>query len=420
MRRRPATVPLVAAGVAVALTVVLVTGLVLTRSPGADLQPNGASQVTRVGSLPPPAPGHEVYGFVPYWEMDAGIADHLAGTDLTTLALFSVTHGRGGHLATEATGYKRIDGPLGQRMISEAKARGTRTELVYTSFGEKKNSSFFGKADVQDTAIGELVKLAKSLGVDGINVDVEQLAIGDIPAYGLFVGRLREELRAEIPSAQVSVATTANQGGAAMAAAASVAGADRVFIMGYDYRTAGSQPGASAPLDRHDGDKDLAWSLDLYHAAGVPVERTILGLPLYGMTWPVTGPEQGAPSTGRGDVWIPRRNLDMLIGAAPAPTYDPIESVDFLAVPDGAGWRAIYLDTPMSLTPKLQLANDRGLAGAGFWAIGYERGLPAYTRLIASFRADKLVAASTPPESASAGSPSGWPAATAPFSVPSP
>jgi spore germination protein YaaH len=286
-------------------------------------------------------------------------------------------------------------------MISEAKARGTRTELVYTSFGETKNSSFFGKAGVQDTAIAELVALAAKLGVDGINVDVEQLAIGDIPAYGLFVGRLREKLRAENPNGQVSVATTANQGGAAMAAVAAVAGADRIFVMGYDYRTAGSQPGASAPLDRHDGDKDLAWSLDLYHAAGVPVERTILGLPLYGMTWPVTGPEQGAPSTGRGEVWIPRRNLDLLTGAAPAPTYDPVEAVDFLAVPDGAGWRAIYLDTPTSLTPKLQLANDRGLAGAGFWAIGYERGLPAYTSLIASFRADELTAVHTAPESAS-------------------
>jgi spore germination protein YaaH len=401
MRRRPATVPLIAVGVAVVLTGVLVTGLVLIRNTGTDLRPSGGSPAVRLGSLPPPIPGHEVYGFVPYWEMDAGIADHLAGTDLTTLALFSVTHGRAGHLSTTATGYKRIDGPIGQRMISEAKARGTRTELVYTSFGETKNSSFFGKAGVQDTAIAELVALAAKLGVDGINVDVEQLAIGDIPAYGLFVGRLREKLRAENPNGQVSVATTANQGGAAMAAVAAVAGADRIFVMGYDYRTAGSQPGASAPLDRHDGDKDLAWSLDLYHAAGVPVERTILGLPLYGMTWPVAGPEQGAPSTGRGEVWIPRRNLDLLTGAAPAPTYDPVEAVDFLAVPDGAGWRAIYLDTPTSLTPKLQLANDRGLAGAGFWAIGYERGLPAYTSLIASFRADELAAVHTAPESAS-------------------
>jgi spore germination protein YaaH len=413
MRRRPVPVPLVAAGVAVAVIVVLVTGLVLTRGPNGALQPSGGSGSVRLGSLSPPIPGHEVYGFVPYWEMDAGIADHLAGTDLTTLALFSVTHGRGGHLAKDATGYKRIGGPIGQRMISEATARGTRTELVYTSFGETKNSSFFGKSDVQDTAIAELVALAATLGVDGINVDVEQLAIGDIPAYGLFVGRLREKLRAEIPKGQVSVATTANQGGAAMAAAAAVAGADRIFVMGYDYRTAGSAPGASAPLDRHDGDKDLAWSLDLYHAAGVPAERTILGLPLYGMTWPVTGPEQGAAATGRGDVWIPRRNLDLLTGAAPAPTYDPVESVDFLAVADGKGWRAIYLDTPTSLTPKLRLANDRGLAGAGFWAIGYERGLPAYTSLIASFRTDRLatvdVATRSPPGSGGPAAPSSTP-----------
>jgi len=388
IRRRPAIVVSLAVGVVAVVVAGLVTAPMGPATAG--IQPSGGSSTMIHGVLPPPQPGHEVYGFVPYWEMDAGIADHLAGTDLSTLALFSVTHGRGGHLATKAVGYRRIDGPIGRRMISEARARGTRTELVYSSFGETKNSSFFGARNAQDTTIAELVRLATDLGVDGVNVDVEQLAIGDIPFYGLFVGRLREALRVAIPKAQVSVATTANEGGAAMAAAASVAGADRVFVMGYDYRTAGSAPGASAPLDRHDGVKDLPWSLDLYQAAGVPVERTILGLPLYGMTWPVVSPEQGAAATGRGAVWIPRRNLDLLTGAAPAPTYDPVESVDFLAVPDGAGWRAIYLDTPMSLTPKLRLANDRGLAGAGFWAIGYERGLPAYTQLIASFRADKL------------------------------
>jgi spore germination protein YaaH len=389
MRRRPVIVASLAAGVAA----VLVAGLVLApiRPITGGVQP-GASDALR-GVLPPPLPGHEVYGFVPYWEMDAGIADHLARTDLSTLGLFSVTHGRGGHLATTAVGYRRIDGPIGRQMISVAKARGTRTELVYSSFGETKNSSFFNAPAAQDTTIAELVRLAADLGVDGLNVDVEQLSLGDIPAYGMFVGRLREALRVAIPKGEVSVATTANEGGAAMAAAASVGGADRVFVMGYDYRTAGSAPGASAPLNRHDGIKDLPWSLDLYRAAGVPVERTILGLPLYGMAWPVGSPEPGAAATGRGSVWIPRQNLDLLTGAAPAPTYDPVESVDFLAVPDGAGWQAIYLDTPTSLTPKLQLANDRGLAGAGFWAIGYERGLPAYTSLIASFRADKLATA---------------------------
>ena len=219
--------------------------------------------------------------------------------------------------------------------------------------------------------------------------------------YGAFVGRLRAALRARLPQAQVSVATQANELGAAMAAAAGVVGVDRIFLMGYDYHWAGSEPGASAPIDRLDGaEKDLVWSLDLYGALGVPVERTILGLPLYGMTWPVIGPGVGSLSVGRGDAWVPRRNLGVLGDALFAPSLEPVESVEFYAVPAGAsssspsgeqaGWTAVYYDSPRSLAPKLSLANERGLAGAGFWAIGYERGLPGYGELIATFRAGEL------------------------------
>jgi spore germination protein YaaH len=235
-----------------------------------------------------------------------------------------------------------------------------------------------------------LVAFTEEQGFDGINVDVEGLPVDLVPAYGAWVGRLRDALRERLPEAQVSVATQANGRGAAMAAVAAAAGADRIFLMGYDYRTAGSQPGASAPMDRLDGDeRDLAWSLDRYAELRVPVERTILGLPLYGVTWPVSGPGFGAPALGRGDSWVPRRNLDVLEADGFEPVLDPTESVEFHVVEsDGdAPWTALYYDSPRSLAPKLALANARGLAGAGFWAIGYERGLPAYTDLIAQFRA---------------------------------
>jgi hypothetical protein len=71
-----------------------------------------------------------------------------------------------------------------------------------------------------------------------------------------------------------------------------------------------------------------------------------------------------------------------------AATPDPS---DPLAV-DERDWNAVYYDSPRSLTPKLALADARGLAGAGFWAIGYERGLPDYTKLIKTFKAGKLEA----------------------------
>ena len=346
---------------------------------------------------PRPAPGHEVFGYVPYWEMDAGIADHLAKTRLTTLALFSVTTKRSGVINTTLSGYKKITGDIGRQLIREAHDRGVRVELVYTSFGYDKNKTFFtGPVKTQDKAIASLVTLADQIGVDGINVDVELIDDTDVPSYGAFVGRLRDALRKTINDGQVSVATTSGPRGASMAVAATALGADRVFLMGYDYHWKGSAPGASSPIARRDGKpNDLAWSLDLYEAAGVPIDRTILGLPLYGMTWPVVDAELGSLETGKGDTWVPRSHLDILQDPKIVPVRDPVELVDFYALPtpqpDGTTtWTAVYVDSPDTLGQKMGLADDRGLAGVGFWAIGYERGLPEYTALIERFATGTL------------------------------
>ena len=187
-----------------------------------------------------------------------------------------------------------------------------------------------------------------------------------------------------------------------MALAASASGADRIFLMGYDYHYGGSDVGASAPMDRRDGaEQDLPWSLDLYESVGVPVEKTILGLPLYGMRWRVAGPDLGAPRLGDGAIWVPADNPRFLADPPAPPVVDPIEIVEFYAVAPTvspvpgdsratAGWQAIYVDSPRTLEPKLALADERGLAGAGFWAIGYERGMPAYADLMTRFTAGEI------------------------------
>jgi hypothetical protein len=402
VRRRATALLLVVALLAVTLAGCEVRG---TGPDGATGSPGSAAPSTRPTSRP--APGHELYGFLPYWEVDDGIADHLATVPLTTLALFSVTNTGTGAIDTTQPGYQRITGEVGRRIAREAQERGTRVELVFTSFGVPRNRRLFARPELQDAVIVALVGLAAELGFDGVNVDVEGLDPRDLPAFEGFVQQLRGAARAHDPGWQVSVATAAGGLGAAMAAAAHRAGADRIFLMGYDYRVAGSQPGASAPLDRVDGNpQTLRWSLDRFEDLGVPVERTILGLPLYGMTWPVAGPGLGAPRTGRGEARIPRRNLDLLSGAAGAAVRDDVEGVDVWFVasdgwvglppddaplpPDDAPdrtWTAVYVDAPDTLGRKLELANERGLAGGGFWAIGYERGLPAFTDLMRRFAA---------------------------------
>jgi spore germination protein YaaH len=321
--------------------------------------------------------------------MDGSIAAHLRTTALTTLALFSVTTTADGAIATSASGYRQITGSLGKQLIREAHKRGVRVELVFTSFGYVPNERFFSDLERQDRTIASLVALAGRLGADGIAVDVELLDEALVPEYGAFVGRLRTAVVAADASDRVTVSTTGSIRGTSMAAAAADAGADRVFLMGYDYHWADTVPGASAPIHRRDDNGgDLVRSLDRYEAAGIPVERTLLGLPLYGMSWPVVDPALGALSTGSGEPWILRRHLDVLRSRSIVPQRDDVEVVEFYALASGARtWRAIYVDSPATLAAKLALANERGLAGAGFWAIGYERGLPAYTRVIARFAA---------------------------------
>ena len=124
------------------------------------------------------------------------------------------------------------------------------------------------------------------------------------------------------------------------------------------------------------------------------------------MVWPVAGPVIGAPQTGRGAPWIPRQHLDLLADPAIVPLRDEIEVVEVYLIasdgsvgapaepasggpgePEARGWRAVYIDSPATLAVKFALANDRGLAGAGLWAVGYERGLPGFSDLIARFGA---------------------------------
>jgi spore germination protein YaaH len=383
-----------------AIGAVAIGGTLLTRGgTDAGLQPlasdaaasaAASGNIGEPGSAEPsavPVPGKEVYGFVPYWEMDGTIVGHVAATRATTVALFSVTHTSKGTLAMTQTGARRITGPIGRAIIAAVHDHHRRVDLAYTSFGQDRNATLLGSTQLQDQVIAGLVSLRKDLGVDGIAVDIEQVDPLDIPSFGDFVGRLRTALVADDPAATVTVATGPGPLGTAMAVAASGAGADRIFLMGYDYRTRTSEPGASSPLVRRDGDgRVLGWSLDMYASAGVPPQRTLLGLPLYGLAWPTDSPELGAPSTGNGAIWIPRRNLASLHDPKHKPLLDPLEMVDFVAIPDGKAWQAIYWDTPQTLAPKIGMAQQHGLAGIGFWALGYDRGIPGYGQLIARFR----------------------------------
>ena len=83
MTRRP-MIGVGAVVVAVAITVGIALGAPSGGpKPGPSPDPSAPADSGSAASLPTarPIPGHEVFGFVPYWEMNGDIAAHVAATD---------------------------------------------------------------------------------------------------------------------------------------------------------------------------------------------------------------------------------------------------------------------------------------------------------------------------------------------------
>lgn len=359
--------------------------------------PSAASSVSSAAPLPSAGFAHrlssEVYGFLPYWEVDAGTDAYLRYDLLTDIALFSLSLNADGSIDTTTSGYAMVTGATVDTIVAHAHAAGVRVDVTLTSFGLTKNSAFFTNPSAMAAGTANLAALVAAHGFDGIDVDVELLANADFAAYGGFVGGLRNALRASNPDARVSVATNANLSGAGMASQAIANGADRAFIMGYSYRTAGSSPvGSIDPLARSDGGLTLAATLDSYASMGIPANRLLLGLPYYGWTWKTDSGNLHATNLGSVGAFFPGTGITAIPAGTTVQT-DPVERSRWFARQDATtgAWTETYYDDPSTLAPKYGLAASRGLAGVGIWALGYDRPLTSYwDQISASFGTIRL------------------------------
>lgn len=353
----------------------------------------GASGSSPAPAGPVPA---AVFGYLPYWEMNAGTVDYLATTSLSTLAMFSVGPTANLKGLGHDAGYRAITSDTGTAIIAAAKARGIRVELVFSSFVASRNRTLFGLTQDGSTAGPEAVRqgmaaavvaLATSIGADGVNLDIEGFDGANLPGFTAFVGDVRAQLDAAGPGLSLSVATTAGPLGAAMAAAAIGAGADHDFLMGYDFHYPGSQPGASSPLRAGDRpERTLTTALARYEAIGVPIGQVIVGLPLYGNSWLIDPQSRKILlRSGAGAAWIPANHVADRALVEATQFLDPVASVEILdeVLPDG-GRRRLFYDSPRSLEAKVQWALASGSAGVGFWALGYDQGWPGYWDMVRS------------------------------------
>jgi spore germination protein YaaH len=332
----------------------------------------------------------EVYGFIPYWLEKPSTAAGLRTDLLSTVSFFDLWLTPNGSLNHSAGGYGAIESRTGATIIRTVHAAGVRADVTLASFGFAKNRAFLRNRTAQRRAIAQTAALVKARGLDGVTVDFEGVYRKDLPALGQFVASLRRAIRAGNPIGRVTVAVGASQAGVAMAAAVLKVHADRVLIMGYDYRSGSSTTtGSTDPLLRRGGGMSLTWTLNLYRAARLPMNKLILALPYYGMSWPTRSARVGTAPAVAAYSAAPAYAIQVSkvkLSRHALRGYDPVEASAWVMTwnPVAHVWRQTYYDSPRSLIAKFSLAKSRGLAGIGLWALGYDNGSAGDWKAIAT------------------------------------
>ena len=332
----------------------------------------------------------QVMGFLPYWEVADARLDYEL---LSTIAYFSVGADRNGNLlktdpdGTPTTGWGGWTSSRLTSIINGAHAKGTRVVLTVSVFAWTS-----GQAALQGALLGSptarlnLAKQAaaavRARGADGINLDFEPIASGYGDEYATFVRTVRAELDKQAPGYQLTFDTTGSIGNYPIEAATAPGGADAIFIMGYDYRTAGA--GWAGSIDPLSGPAyDLQDTVNAF-AARVAPSKLILGVPWYGRAWSTVSDQVNA-KTQSGTKYGTSNSVLFDTAADYAQQHgrrwDTREQSSWVAYrrENCSGtygcvmsWRQIYYDDAVSIKLRYDMINRMGLRGAGIWALGYD------------------------------------------------
>ncbi len=367
------------------------------------------------GGALPNGLGHEVLGFLPYWDLDAAVTSHLRLDLLSTIAYFSIGVSQNGDLQQSTSGGAATVGwagwtsPTLTSLMNAAHQRGVRVVPTITMHAWDYNytamTALLNSATYRAKLVSNVVTIVRDRRADGVNIDFEPVPTSLRAAFTSFIRQLKAGLVAARVGSYVTVDTMA--GAAAWATGYDVAAltasgaADAIMVMAYDFSYAGSaRAGGVAPY----GSATIYAAGDALrdHLAVVPPDRLIWGVPYYGRAWntstdlvnsTVRSPaSSSAFAYFRTDV---AGNYARSLATTNGRRWDAAGQGPYTVyrASDG-GWRQLYYDDPTSIGLKYDLVVRNGLAGAGIWALGMDTGTSDLWNVIESHLLERVGRAS--------------------------
>lgn len=310
-------------------------------------------------------PAFMVYGWHPYWAADTAYL-HYDYSVLTHIAYFSY------EVDSETGYYTTLRGWETTPVIGFAHQHEVKVMLTVTNFGSDRNISLLSDTVKQWNLINTVVSQLKLRNGDGVNFDFESVPVSMKANMVSFCRRAVRGIKAELPLAEISLATPAVNWSDAWDLDALADICDYLVMMGYNYYWSGSSTaGPVAPLSGENYNIDRSVRED-YLDAGVPPEKLLLGMPWYGYDWPVSSNLRKAGTTGTGSsrTYIATIPMVRLNGKS----FDDETGVPWMSYQSGTQWRQMWFEDSLSLLLKTDYARKKNLAGVGIWALSYEAG----------------------------------------------
>lgn len=240
--------------------------------------------------------------------------------------------------------------------VESMHARGVEVWALIDNFTNPVNTAAILNATSHRTnLINQLVAAVQTYGIDGINVDFENVTQEAADGYIQFLRELSIECRKNGIVLSVDNSHLVNYDRAKQGEVV-----DYVIIMGYDEHIASADgPGSVASVEfvQRGIEKTLAL---------VPQEKVINGIPFYTRLWTTTG-DIGNTAYGMGEIesYLSERGIE--------PVWDE-ETCQYVAeFTDNEVGYAVWLEEKESLSVKLNIMNQYGLAGVACWRLGQEK-----------------------------------------------
>ncbi|MEF3302940.1 glycosyl hydrolase family 18 protein [Paenibacillus sp. GYB003] len=238
--------------------------------------------------------------------------------------------------------------------------------LVNNQFDSAMTSQFLANKGAQQTFIRALIDKAAQLGVDGLNIDFENLSGKDRAAFTAFMNDLTVEAHAKglIVSVDLPRGSVKWNHLSAFDHEKLAQIVDYVITMAYDQHYSGSdKPGSVSGLQwAEEGVKEFL-------EYGIPRDKLVLGIPYYVREWKINA-ATGALESNRA---IYMKDIPALIAAKKATSaWDPQFQQYKVEYEDGGYRYVFWLENEETVKARVDIAAKYDLAGIAAWRLGYE------------------------------------------------